>query len=83
MNWYPFLGYSVFWLALITAIVLYVAKRKWYPLLYLISVSLYVFTVGFVIDVFDLSKNGILFLLALSAALMIGAGMYLSKRFRK
>lgn len=81
MTWYPLLGYGVFWIALFTAIVLYAVKRKWYPVAYLISASLYIFTVGFVMDVFDLSKNGILFLLALSAALMIGAGLYLSKRF--
>ena len=81
MAWYPFLGYSVFWLALVTAIILYAMKREWYPIMYLISVALYIFTVGFVIDVFDFGRNGILLVLAFSAAVMIGLGIYLSKKF--
>ena len=80
--WYPFLGYGVFWIALVASIILYAIKRKWHPLMYLISISLYIFTFGFVIDVFDLSKNWILLLLALSSVLMIGLGMYLSKKFK-
>jgi len=82
MAWYPFLGYGVFWLALITAIILYAMKRKWYPIMYLVSIALYIFTVGFVIDVFDLSKNRILLLLAFSTFVMISLGVYLSKRFK-
>ena len=83
MAWYPFLGYGIFWIGLITSIILYAMKRKWYPIMYLISVSLYVFTMGFIIDVFDLSKNGILIILAFSALIMIGAGSYLSQKFQK
>lgn len=81
MAWYPVLGHGVFWIGLITAVILFAVKRKWYPIMYLISVCLYIFTVGFVIDVFDLSRNGILGILALSAVIMIGLGLYLSKRF--
>ena len=80
--WYPFLGYGVFWIALVTSIILYAIKRKWYPIMYLISISLYIFTVGFVIDVFDLTKNWILLILAFSAFLMISIGTYLSKKFK-
>ena len=83
MAWYPFLGYGVFWIALIVAIILFAMKRKWHPLMYLISVSLYIFTIGFVIDVFSLSKNWVLLLLALSAIVMIAMGYYLSNRFKK
>ncbi len=78
--WYPFLGYAVFWIGLIVAIILYAMKRKWYPLMYLISIALYIFTIAFVIDVFDLSRNWILLLLALSAVIMILLGLYLSKK---
>ena len=81
-HWYPFLGYGVFWIGLVVSIILYAMKRKWYPLMYLISISLYIFTVGFVIDVFDIGKNGILLILALSSAIMIGLGVYLSKKFK-
>ncbi len=83
MTWYPYVGYGTFWVALVVAIILYAIKRKWYPILYLVSVSLYIFTISFVIDVFELSRNWILLLLAFSSAVMVAIGMYLSKRFRK
>ena len=83
MAWYPVLGYGIFWIGLVVSIILYAMKRKWYPIMYLISVSLYIFTVGFIIDVFELSKNGILLTLAFSTLVMIGLGIYLSKKFQK
>jgi len=83
MAWYPYLGYGIFWIGLVVAIILYAMKRKWNPIMYLISVCLYIFTVGFVIDAFDLSKNGILLTLAFSALVMIGLGFYLSNKFKK
>ena len=83
MAWYPFLGYGIFWIGLVVAIIIYAMKRKWNPIMYLISVCLYIFTVGFVIDAFDLSKNGILLTLAFSALVMISLGFYLSKKFKK
>ena len=58
--WYPFLGWGVFWIGLVVSIILFAMKRKFYPIMYLISISLYIFTTGFVIDVFDMGKNGIL-----------------------
>ena len=83
MAWYPYLGYGIFWIGLVVAIILYAMKRKWNPIMYLISVCLYIFTVGFVIDAFDLSKDGILLTLAFSALVMIGLGFYLSNKFKK
>jgi len=83
MAWYPYLGYGVFWIGLVVAIILYAMKRKWHPILYLVAVSLYIFTVGFIIDAFDLRKNGTLMVLAVSAILMILAGWYLSKKIQK
>lgn len=83
MAWYPFLGYGIFWIGLVVSIILFAMKRKWYPLMYLISICLYIFTVGFVIDVYDLSKNWVLLILAFSALLMIGLGLYLSKKFKR
>ena len=80
MAWYPFLGFGIFWIGLVSAIILYAIKRKWFPIFYLISVCLYIFTVGFVIDVYELKKNGILTILALSTIIMIGVGFYLSKK---
>ena len=82
MAWYPAVGYSVFWIALVVAIILYVMKRKWYPIAYLISISLYGFAVAFVIDVFDLTRAWTLLTLAISSVLMIFLGWHLSKRFK-
>lgn len=82
MTWYGPFGISIFWVALIAAIIIYATKRKWYPIAFLISASIYVFTVGYVIDIFDLSRELILLSLAVSAALMIGAGFYLTKKAR-
>ncbi len=81
--WYPFVGYGIFWVSLIVSIILYAVKRKWYPIMYLISIALYIFTLCFVIDVFELSKNWILLLLAFSALVMIYIGFYISKLIKK
>jgi hypothetical protein len=81
-HWYPFLGYGVFWIGLVASIILYAMKRKWYPISYLISISLYIFTVGFIIDQFSVGKNGILLILAFSSIVMIGLGMYLAKKVK-
>ena len=80
MAWYPFLGFGIFWIGLIAAIILYAIKRKWFPVFYLISVCVYIFTVGFIIDVYELKKNGILAILAFSTVIMILAGLYLSRK---
>ena len=80
MTWYPAVGFSVFWLGLIASIILYLAKRKWYPIAYLIAGALYLFTVSFVIDIFRLGPNFIISILAFSAFLMIGAGYFIVKK---
>ncbi len=79
MAWYPFLGYGVFWIGLIVAIIIYIKKRKFYPLMYLISVALYIFTVGFVMDVFNFSRNQISLTLAFSAVLFIFLGRLITQ----
>lgn len=80
MVFYPIIGYGVFWIGLIASIVLYIKKKKFYPIIYLISIALYIFTVGFVIDVFDFSRNLILITLAVSAAAFMFLGVYFSKK---
>jgi|TARA_Y100000310_G_C20626560_1_gene786253 hypothetical protein len=81
MVWYPLLGWGVFWIGLIVAIILLSIHKKIYPVFYIISISLYIFTAGFVIDVFNLEELGILVVLVLSAILFMGLGYYLSKVF--
>jgi len=80
MSFYPALGSGIFFVGLFVAIILFANKRKFYPIMYSVSISLYVFTVGFVIDVFDFSKNATLGMLALSSIIMILAGLYLSRK---
>jgi predicted membrane protein len=78
----PF-GWGIFLIGLVAAIILFIAKRKFYPVMYLVSIATYVFTIGFVIDAFSLGKNLILLLLALSAALFISLGVYFAHKFEK
>jgi len=82
-EWYPFLGWSVFIIGLIIAIILFSVYRKFYPVLYLISIALYIFTAGFFMDVYDLSKGGILLVLVFSAVLFMIVGWYFSQIFGK
>jgi len=82
MAWYPVLGSSVFFIGVVISIIIYFFKRKWHPVIYIISICTYIFTAGFIIDVFSVEKNGILLILAISALLMIGLGVYLSKALK-
>ena len=77
--WYPILGWGVFWIGLIVSIILFSIYRKLYPVIYLISVSLYIFTVGFMIDVFNFQELGILITLVVSAIVFMALGFYLSR----
>ncbi len=49
--------------------------------MYVISIALYVFTTGFMIDVFDIGKFGIVATLAFSAVGFMAIGYYFSKVF--
>lgn len=56
--------------------VAYYKHTKIYPLLYILSVYAYAHTVAYTIDTFALERNGVLFLLVGSAALLIAIGKY-------
>jgi|TARA_Y100000310_G_scaffold71553_1_gene67411 hypothetical protein len=77
--WYPFLGWSVFWISFILAIILFAIYKKIYPVFYMISMALYIFTAGFMVDVFDFGKLGILTVLVISSMVFMALGYYLSK----
>ena len=51
--------------------------------MYLISIATYIFTIGFVIDAFDVGKNGVLLLLAFSTIVFIVLGIYFGNKFQK
>ncbi|MGM5483915.1 MAG: hypothetical protein ACQER9_03300 [Nanobdellota archaeon] len=83
MAWYPTLGYIIFSIALLAMIIIYLNTRKWYPIAYIISITTYIFTLGFIIDVYQLSKNWIILLLLFTALLMVIIGKYISRKFEK
>jgi hypothetical protein len=80
MSWAQIVEHSILWIGLVSVITTYVVKRKWYPLMYLISIALYIFTAVFIIDKFDVSKNWILLILVFSTVVMIWLGYYLSRK---
>lgn len=79
MVFYTFLGWGVFWISFVLAIILFAKYRRLYPVLYMISIALYIFTAGFAIEVFNFGKLGILSTLIISAILFMIIGYYLSK----
>ena len=81
--WLAPFGWGIFFIGLVVAIILFAINRKFYPVMYLISIATYIFTIGFVIDAFDFGKNLILLSLAVSAVIFIIAGVYLAKKFEK
>ena len=81
--WLAPFGWGIFFIGLVVAIILYAVKQKFYPVMYLVSIATYIFTIGFVIDAFDLGKNVVLLLLGLSAVIFILLGFYFSKKFEK
>lgn len=79
MVFYPILGWGVFFISFVLAIVLFAVYRKLYTIFYLISVALYVFTLGFAIDVYNFGRFGVLASLVVSAGLFMLLGYYLSQ----
>jgi membrane protein implicated in regulation of membrane protease activity len=76
-------GWSIFFFGLVAAIILFAIRRKFYPAMYLVSIAVYIFTIGFVIDAFDLGRNWVLLLLALSAVVFILLGLDFSRKHDK
>ena len=63
------------------ALILFFVRKKFYPVMYLISIATYIFTVGFVIDAFDFGRNGVLLTLAITSIIFIGIGAHMAKKF--
>jgi uncharacterized membrane protein YvlD (DUF360 family) len=77
-EWLGPFGWGIFFIGLVLSVIFFIVKKKFYPIMYILSICLYIFTFGFIIDAFDLGKNSILLLLAFSSLLFIGAGVYFS-----
>lgn len=78
----PF-GWGIFFIGVVLAIILFAIKKKFYPVMYLISIATYIFTVGFIIDAFDFGKNLILTTLAISSIGFILIGLYIAHKFER
>jgi len=76
---YQVIGMGVFWIGLIVAIILFATYKKIYPVFYMASIALYIFTASFMIDVFHLGKLAILSTLVFSAVVFMVLGYYLSQ----
>jgi len=74
------LGWVVFFISIVIAVILFIRIRKFYPIMYLISISIYAFTVGLMIEVYMLSESMVLLLLVVSSFLMMLIGYYLKRR---
>lgn len=81
--WLAPFGWGIFFIGLVAAIILYATYRRLAPVMYLISIVTYIFTVGFVIDMFDFGKNGVLIILAISSCVFIFLGWYFSQKVEK
>lgn len=81
--WLAPFGWGIFSIGLITAIILYAINRKFYPVMYLVSIATHIFTIGFVIDAFKLSKDLVLIILGVSSLIFIVEGFYFSKKLSK
>jgi len=60
--------------------IMYGTTKKVYKLFYILSLFVYIITIAYIIDVFDLGRNWILGLLTFSAFLMIFIAYWLSKK---
>jgi len=81
--WLGVFGWGIFFVGLVASVILFAVKRRFYPVMYLVSIALYIFTIGFVIDAFDVGKNGVLLLLAFSAVVFILLGVYFSSKMSR
>ena len=78
-GFFPYLGWGVFWISFIIALILFAVYRRLSVVFYLISTALYIFTAGFFIDAFEIGRLGILTVLVISAVIFMLLGFYLSK----
>lgn len=67
---------------IVVLIFTYLKNKKIYPLMFIVSIFTYINMVSYVIDAFQLKKNGIIIILGLSAVIMILAGLYIDRKNR-
>ena len=78
-DWSIGVGVLIFIIAICFAVYFYLKYKKVNQTVFIASISTYIFAVFYAMDVFELSKNGVLGLLVISTILMMGVGKYFSK----
>ncbi|MCH8519590.1 MAG: hypothetical protein LAT82_02445 [Nanoarchaeota archaeon] len=75
-EWSIAVGFLVYFIAIIFAIVFYVIYRKFSLILYTASISTLIFSIFYAIDVFDFSRNLIMLTLVISTIAFFALGKY-------
>lgn len=79
-DWSIAIGVILIVIGLVASIIIFSLNRKYYPVLFLIGLEIYVFSVFYAWDLYELQKNQIMLLLVLSTLLLGFLGYNLSKR---
>ena len=75
-DWSIAIGFLVYFIALIVAIIYYVSYRKFSIVLYVASISTLVFSIFYTIDVYDFNRHFILITLVISTIAFYILGQY-------
>ena len=78
-DWSIGVGVLIFIISICFAIYFYLKYKKVSQVVFIASISTYIFAVFYAMDVFELSKNWILGVLVVSTILMMSVGKYFSK----
>jgi hypothetical protein len=78
-DWSLALGVLIFLIAIIMAIIFFVKYKKVSLVFYTTSIATYAFAVFYTWDVFELKRNAVLIMLAVSTVIMLLLGRYFSK----
>ncbi|MDA3855631.1 MAG: hypothetical protein PF569_05195 [Candidatus Woesearchaeota archaeon] len=78
-TWSIGLGILVFIIAIVFATYYYLRYKKFFLVLFVASVSIYIFAVFYTWDVYDSNKNIIMIMLVISTIIMLFLGKYFSK----
>ena len=78
VEWSAPVGVLILLIALVIAAIYYFRYKKIYLITFVASLSTYVFSIFFIWDVFELNKNLVLLILAISTLIMILIGKYFS-----
>ncbi len=82
-SFFPIVFLALILPTLIVLIIAYVKSKKFYPLMYVLSIFAYINFVVYIIDKFDFGRGGITLTLAISAILLIIIGLFFSKIMRE